>query len=99
MTSTQAYRPYVDGRTPWYKTTPKEPEIDFPHDYKVPSFGADPEITHTKQALAWAEKKHKKKLVIPKKPENEKPSKIPFLDLGQDADIITTAQNLVDSQK
>jgi hypothetical protein len=68
----------------------REPEIEFPHDYKVATFGADPEITHADQALAWAEKKLKKKLVIPAKPENEKPSVIPFLDLGQDADIITT---------
>jgi hypothetical protein len=83
-----AYRPYTDGRTPWYKTTPKEPEPDFPHDYKVPSFGADQDMTHTVQALAWAEKKHKRKLKIPKKAPKQ--PEIKQLNLGQDSDIKTT---------
>jgi hypothetical protein len=54
-------------------------------------------MQHTNSAIAWAEKKLKKKIVILKKPENEKPSKIPFLNLGQDADIITTNANLAES--
>ena len=99
LSSASAYRPYVEGRTPWYVMTPKEPEIPFPHDYKVQSYGADPEITHLAQSLGWAEKKLGQKLVIPKKPEDEKPSKIDILDFGEDRDMKLTADNLAEAEE
>lgn len=55
-------------------------------------------MLHTQSAIAWAEKRHKKKIVIPKKPENTKASKIPFLNLGPDADILTTNANLAEAE-
>ena len=58
---TYNYRPHTDGKTPWYKTSPKEPSTEFPHDYFVPSFGADPEIAATKQHEAAAAAKLGKK--------------------------------------
>lgn len=99
LNSASAYRPYTDGNTPWYKTTPKEPEIEFPHDYKVPSFGTDPETQHLAQSLNWAENKLQHKLVIPEKPEEEKPSKIPFLDFGEDRDMALTRENLAEAEE
>ena len=99
LSSCAAFRPYVDGRTPWYKTSPKVDKIEFPHDYVVPSYGEDPEILATQNSINVSEKHHKKKLVIPKKPEAEKPSKIPFLHLGEDADITMTKNNLEDAEE
>ena len=49
------YRPYVDGRTPWYKTFPSAPEVDFPHDYAVANFGVDHDIKSTFAHTADAE--------------------------------------------
>jgi len=51
------YRPYVDGRTPWYVTSPSAPATDFPHDYPVPDFGVDHEIKYTNAHIAAAEAK------------------------------------------
>ena len=99
LSSASAYRPYTDGNTPWYKTTPKEPEIPFPHDYKVPSFGEDPENTNLAQALQWAEKKLNHTLVIPNKPEDEKPSQIPILNFGEDRDMKLTRENLEEAEE
>ena len=41
------YRPYVNGRTPWYKSYPREPEAGFKHSYFVPNFGVDKDILQT----------------------------------------------------
>jgi hypothetical protein len=50
------YRPYVNGRTPWYKTIPGVDTPDFPHDYPVVNNGVDHDIkaslTHTAAAEA-----------------------------------------------
>jgi hypothetical protein len=99
LSSTSAYRPYINGDTPWYKETPKEPEIPFPHDYKVNTYGPDAEMTHLAQALDWAETNLGQKLVIPKKPEDEKPSKIDILDFGEDRDMKLTKENLEEAEE
>jgi len=39
--SAAQFRPYTNGRTPWYSTPKKAPEVGFPHDYFVPNFGLD----------------------------------------------------------
>jgi hypothetical protein len=98
LSSAKAYRPTLD-QAPWYTTTPKEPEIEFPHDYKVPSFGEDPENTNLAQSLNWAEKKLNHKLVIPEKPEDEKPRLIPILDFGEDRDMKLTKENLAEAEE
>ena len=41
------YRPYTNGRTPWYKTHPRHAPIGHPVDYYVPNFGVDAEILST----------------------------------------------------
>jgi hypothetical protein len=46
-TSAIQYRPYTDGRTPWYVTSPSLPATDFPHNYPVPNFGPDHDIKFT----------------------------------------------------
>ena len=46
-TSAVQYRPFVDGRTPWYVTSPSQPATDFPHNYPVPDFGVDEDIVST----------------------------------------------------
>ena len=38
------YRPYVGGRTPWYKEYAKEPKVDHDINYFVPNFGVDHDI-------------------------------------------------------
>ena len=54
------YRPYVNGRTPWYKTVP-EREPDHPYNYKVPNFGVDRNIEDTLKHAAAAEHRLKHK--------------------------------------
>ena len=50
------FRPYVNGDTPWYKTSPKEPEgPDYPVNYKVNDFGVDQDIVATNDSKANAE--------------------------------------------
>jgi hypothetical protein len=40
----EAYRPYTDGRTPWYTKASRPDPTPFPHNYFVPNFGADPDM-------------------------------------------------------
>jgi len=56
-TSAVQYRPFVDGRTPWYVTSPSQPATDFPHNYPVPDFGVDNEVKYTNEHIAAAESK------------------------------------------
>ena len=53
------FRPYTDGRTPWYvdETENRHNPYPWPHDYKVPDFGPDPDIHATHQNIKTAEKK------------------------------------------
>jgi hypothetical protein len=41
------FRPYQDGRTPWYKKAKRPDQTPFPHNYKVPNFGKDSDIAAT----------------------------------------------------
>jgi len=42
------FRPYTNGDTPWYKTSPKAPAPpDYPINYKVPDFGVDQDVVST----------------------------------------------------
>lgn len=58
------YRPYTEGRTPWYKTVPHVREPDFPYDYKVPNLGEDREMEDTRTHMQNAEGRLKKKFNI-----------------------------------
>ena len=51
------FRPYTNGRTPWYKSPPKEPKVEFKHDYFVPNFGVDQDVIHTQAHIAQQEKR------------------------------------------
>ena len=55
------YRPYVNGRTPWYSTVPPT-EPDFPYNYPVPNFGKyDSSIGDSLKHAAAAEERLKHK--------------------------------------
>ena len=82
------YRPYVDGRTPWYKTSPSSPATDFPHNYFVPNNGVDHEIKITKDHIAAAEAKLGHVLQASfKKPAPPGPQDYFVPNFGEDSDI------------
>ena len=62
ISSTAAFRPYTDGRTPWYKVASRPDPTPFPHNYFVPNFGRifgeDHDIKLSKMNLAKAEASH-----------------------------------------
>ena len=93
------YRPHTDGRTPWYKTYARAPSIEFPHDYPVPNFGEDKDISVTKSNSNNAEKQlnHKWTTATFAKPA-EPPRDYPVPNFGKDHDILTTQKNLADSE-
>jgi len=43
-TEAAQFRPYVNGRTPWYSQPARAPKDDHPVDYPVPDFGIDRDI-------------------------------------------------------
>ena len=45
------YRPYTNGRTPWYSVPPRAPAIGHPIGYFVPNFGVDNDILDSKNHL------------------------------------------------
>jgi hypothetical protein len=51
------------------------------------------------QSLNWAEKKLAHKLVIPEKPEDEKPRMILTPDFGEDRDMKLTKDNLAEAEE
>ena len=82
------YRPYVDGRTPWYKTSPSSPATDFPNNYFVPNNGVDHEIKFTKDHIAAAEAKLGHVLQASfKKPAPPGPQDYFVPNFGEDSDI------------
>jgi len=86
------YRPYVNGRTPWYKTVP-EREPEYPYNYKVPNFGTDRNIEETLKHMAQAESRLKHKFNAAQyeanfvKPWEPTEYKVP--NFGVDKDIVT----------
>jgi hypothetical protein len=50
------YRPYTNGNTPWYRTTPKVQPDSFPVNYPVADFGIDHNVIATENSLRTAEK-------------------------------------------
>ena len=56
------YRPYTNGRTPWYSVPPRAPAIGHPIGYFVPNFGVDNDILDSKNHLHVTEKKLKHSL-------------------------------------
>lgn len=56
--STEAiqYRPYTNGTTPWYRTTPKVQPDSFPVNYPVADFGREKNIIETENSIKVAEK-------------------------------------------
>jgi len=56
------YRPYTDGTTPWYKTTPRQPEDDFPINYPTVDRGMDYDTKYDLGVMCKLEKKLKNKV-------------------------------------
>jgi len=89
------FRPYTSGRTPWYKSPPKEPKVEFPHDYFVPSFGVDQDVITTQAHIAGQEQRLGIKYdsatfkKAPGPPDNRRHN---FGDL--DRDVAITAKNM-----
>jgi len=88
------YRPYADGRTPWYKTSPGAPEIDFPHDYKVADFGVDHDIKSTFAHTAAAEAKLGEWKNAAKPPPPPPPRDYFVPNFGEDSDIKNTKAHM-----
>lgn len=49
------YRPWVNGRTPWYKQYARQPKIDHEIDYPVANYGQDHEIMASLKSTKDAE--------------------------------------------
>ena len=84
------YRPFTNGRTPWYKTHPRHAAIGHPVDYKVPNFGVDADIASSLEHLKNAEAKYgkMKKISYKKQPLPYKVYTVP--NFGVDPDILST---------
>lgn len=89
-----AFRPYTDGRTPWYATTAREDPYPWPHDYFVPDFGVDRDIKLTKMNLEKAEKEVGHSMHASFAPAPSHPVDYPVPDFGVDHDIKATAGSL-----
>ena len=93
------FRPYVNGRTPWYTQPPRGPKDDHPVDYPVPNFGQDKDIrdtmTHTDEAESRL--KHKWVGATFKKPKGH-PIDYFVPNFGKDKDIVTTQNNLKEAE-
>ena len=98
-TSAIQYRPYVDGRTPWYKTSPKAPEVGFDHDYFVPNFGEDHDIKFTKQHTAAAEARLGHVMQASFKKPAPPPQDYFVPNFGEDSDIKSTKAHLDAAEK
>ena len=99
-----AYRPYVDGRTPWYKTMPREHAVEYPRDYYVPSYGVDREITASLANTHNSEIRHKHKMHLKKHKkhsdeEEDVPKDYKVPNFGMDHDIISTHKHMADAEK
>jgi hypothetical protein len=92
------YRPFVDGRTPWYKTSPKAASIDFPHDYKVPDFGVDSDIKATQTHTAAAEQRLKHVMKASFKKPAPPPQDYFVPNFGEDSDVKSTKKNIADAE-
>ena len=84
------YRPYVDGRTPWYKTFPAAPEVGFNHGYKVPDFGVDTDIKSSLSHTAAAEAKLGAWKNANAPPPAPPPMNYFVPNFGEDSDVKTT---------
>ena len=93
------YRPYTDGRTPWYKKYPREPKDEFPVNYAVPNFGEDQDIVASKEHTAAAEKAlgHEWTGATFKKPKGH-PVDYFVPNFGVDHDIQQTHDNLSEAE-
>jgi hypothetical protein len=100
MSSTSAvqYRPYVDGRTPWYRTSPSAPATDFPHNYPVPDFGVDHDIKYTGEHIAAAEGRLGHVMQASFKAPAPPPRDYFVPDFGEDHEIKYTKKNIVDAE-
>lgn len=84
------YRPFVDGRTPWYKTFPAAPEVGFNHGYKVPDFGVDTDIKSSLSHTAAAEAKLGAWKNANAPPPAPPPRDYFVPNFGEDSDVKTT---------
>lgn len=93
------FRPYTEGRTPWYKTTSRPNPTPWPHNYSVPNFGADSDIAGTAKNINDAEKSLKKKFnpkaLIPEKA----PASYTVPNFGVDKDVVQTQNSIKSAEK
>ena len=92
------YRPYVDGRTPWYKTSPSAPATDFPHNYFVPDFGVDHDIKFTKEHTAAAEARLGHVMQASFKKPAPPPQDYFVPNFGKDVDMINSENSIASSE-
>ena len=92
------YRPYVNGRTPWYKDLPKAPEPNFKIDYFVPNFGMDHEIKMNQKNLKDSEEQYGHKFSASFKAPKGHPVDYKVPNFGLDKEIVMNQQNLKDSE-
>ena len=71
--SRQQARPYA-GTAPWHEENREGKwfKLDYPIDYKVPNFGVDHDIIHTKKHIADQEKRLDHKWIPKRDPETKK---------------------------
>ena len=92
------FRPYTDGRTPWYKTADRPDPTPFPHDYFVPDFGEDRDIKLSKINLAKAEAEVGVKMQASFAPPPSHPVDYFVPDFGVDSDIKLTHNSIKSSE-
>ena len=86
------FRPYTNGDTPWYKTSPKAPAgPDYPINYKVNDFGVDQDIMGTKASESAAETITGRELHATfEKPKRGYPIDYKVPNFGADEDVSVT---------
>ena len=91
------YRPYVNGRTPWYKAA-KGVEPNFDTGYFVPNFGVDSDILASQENTANAEAKIGKKFAASFKKPKGHPVDYFVPNFGVDQDIKQTQKNTAEAE-
>ena len=96
VSSSQAisFRPYTNGDTPWYTVPRSAPKVEFPINYKVPSYGQDHDIKDSIFNTKTAEKNlgHQFSASFTASPGFNKDYVVP--NFGIDHDIITSQKDL-----
>jgi hypothetical protein len=93
------YRPYTNGRSPWYKEYAKEPTVDHDINYFVPNFGLDHNIKASLANTANAEERLKHKFTATFEKPKGHPMNYKVPNFGVDHDIKTTQANIAETEK